>query len=93
MEYYLDINKEQNNAIFSNMDGTRDSHIQWSKSEWERQIPYDITYIWNLKYGTNKPIDKAETDIENRPVVAKGGREVAEGLNRSLGLVDANYYI
>ena len=37
--------KEQNNAICSNMDGTRDSHTEWSKSERERQIPYDITYI------------------------------------------------
>ena len=25
------------------------------KSERERQIPYDITYIWNLLYGTNEP--------------------------------------
>ena len=24
------------------------------KSERERQIPYDITYMWNLKYGTNE---------------------------------------
>ena len=40
--------KQQNNAICSNMDGTRDSHTEWSKSERERQIPYDITYIWNL---------------------------------------------
>ena len=28
----------------------------------ERQIPYDITYMWNLKYGTNEPIYKTETD-------------------------------
>ena len=28
------------------MDGTRDSHPEWSKSE--RQIPYAITYIWNI---------------------------------------------
>ena len=27
MEYYSAIKKEQNNAICSNMDGTRDSHI------------------------------------------------------------------
>ena len=47
--------KEQNNAICGNMDGTRDSH---TKSEEERQIPYDITYIWNLIYGTNEPIKK-----------------------------------
>ena len=31
-------------------------------SERERQIPYDITCIWNLKYGTNDHIYKTETD-------------------------------
>ena len=46
--------KEQNNAICSNLDGNRDFHTKWSKSERERQIPYDITYIWNLIYGTNE---------------------------------------
>ena len=28
----------------------------------ERQILYAITYIWNLKYGTNEPIYRTETD-------------------------------
>ena len=32
--------------------------IRLSKSERERQIPYDITYMWNLKYDTNEPIYK-----------------------------------
>ena len=40
--------KEQNNAIHSNMDGTGDSHTKWNKTERERQIPYDSPYIWNL---------------------------------------------
>ena len=31
------------------MDGPRDDHTKWSKSEIEGQIPYDITYVWNLK--------------------------------------------
>ena len=31
------------------------------KSERERQIPYDITYIWNLIYGTNEPFHRKET--------------------------------
>ena len=48
MEYFSAIKKEWNNAICSNMDGTRDSHPEWSKSEREKQIPYNITYIWNL---------------------------------------------
>ena len=56
--------KEQNNAIHSNMDATRDYHIKWSKSERERQIPYDITYRWNLKYDTNEPIYETETDSQ-----------------------------
>ena len=41
--------KEWNDAICSNMDATRDYHTKWKKSDRERQIPYDITYIWNLK--------------------------------------------
>ena len=35
-----------------------------SKSERERQIPYDITYMWNLKYDTNELIYKIETDSQ-----------------------------
>ena len=46
--------EEQNNAICSNMAGTRDFHTKWSESERERQTPYHITYIWNLIYGTNE---------------------------------------
>ena len=53
---------ERNNAICSNMVATRDYHTKRSKSERERQIPYDITYMWNLKYGTNETIYNIETD-------------------------------
>ena len=54
MEYYSAIKKEWNNAICSNMDGPRDGHSKWSKSE--RQIAYDITYMRNLKNNTNELI-------------------------------------
>ena len=64
MEYYSVIKKEQNNAICSNMDGLRDYHTKRTKSEKERQIPYDITYIWNLKYDTNEHIYKTEPDSQ-----------------------------
>ena len=66
--------KKENNDICSNMDATRDYYTKWSKSESEWQIPYDITFMWNLKYSTNEPIYKTETDSqtkENRLVVAK----------------------
>ena len=45
IEYYSAIKKQQNNAICSNMDGTRDSHNKLNKSQRERQIPYYITYL------------------------------------------------
>lgn len=38
------------------------------------QIPHDIADMWNFKYDTHELTYKTETDsdIENRPVVAKG---------------------
>ena len=56
--------KEWNNAICSNMVVTRDYHTKWSKSERERQIPYDIIYMWNLKYNMNEHIYKTKTDSQ-----------------------------
>ena len=52
--------KKNKNAICNNMDASRDSHTKWSKSERESQMPYDITYIWNLIYGTNEPFHRKE---------------------------------
>ena len=56
--------KEQNDAICSNMDGPRDYHPEWRKSDRERQISYDTTHMWNLilKNDTNELIYKTETD-------------------------------
>ena len=85
--------KEWNNA--SNVDGPRNYHTKWSKSERERQIPYNITYTWNLKYDTNEHICETETrltETENTFVVAKG-EGAGEGWIGNLGLADANYYI
>ena len=57
--------KEWNNAIYSNMDGPRDYHTKWSKSDGERQISYVITSMWNLvKNDTNELIYKTETDSQ-----------------------------
>ena len=83
--------KEQNNAICSNMNGTRDSHTKWSKSERERQIPYDITCIWNLIYGTNEPFHRKENHPLG-PVVAKREEE-GVGWTGNLVLIDAIYYL
>ena len=38
--------------------------------------------MWNLKYGTDEPVYRTETDsdMESRLVVAKGGRREWDGL-------------
>ena len=46
------------------MNGPRDHHTKRSKSERERQIPYDITYMWNLKDDTNKLICETERESQ-----------------------------
>ena len=38
--------------------------ITLSQSERERQIPYDILYMLNLKYGTKEPIYRTERDSQ-----------------------------
>ena len=46
------------------MDGPRDYHTKQNKSERGRQLPYDITVMWNLKCNTNEHI--YETEIESK---------------------------
>ena len=55
---------EWNNAICGYMVGPRDYHTKQSKSERKRQIPYDSTYMWNLKYYTNQHIYETKTESQ-----------------------------
>ena len=59
-----------------------------SQSERERQIPCNITYMWNLKCGTNEPIYRTETDSQTWRTDLRLTRARGE----SVGLVDANCY-
>ena len=60
------------------MDGPRDSHTEWSKSEREKHISYNITYIWDLEkwyrwiYSQSR---KRDTDIEKKHMDTKGVKE------------------
>ena len=45
----LSSKKEWNNAICSNMYGPGAYHTKWSKSDRERELSYDIAYMWNQK--------------------------------------------
>ena len=53
-EYYSTMEKNEIMPFCSNMDGPRDCHTNYSKSERERQIPHDTTYMWNPNYDTNE---------------------------------------
>ena len=76
------------------MDGPRGYHTKWSKSKRERQIPYDINYMWDLKYDTNEPIYETKTDRHREQTCGcQGGGGVGEGWIGSVGLADVNYYI
>ena len=60
MEYYSAIKR----VVCRDVDGPRICHTEWSKPERERQISYDITYMWNLKNDVNELIYKTETDSQ-----------------------------
>jgi len=59
------------------MDGPRDYHTKWSKSDRERQIYY-ITHMWNLifKNDKNQLMYKTERDLQilKTNMVTKGER-------------------
>ena len=48
-EILLSHKKERNSAICRDVDGPRDWGTEWSKSEREKQLLYNIIHIWNLE--------------------------------------------
>ena len=56
------------------MDRPRDYYAKWSNSDNKRQITYDVTYMWKLKYSTNELIHKTNrpTKAENKLMITKG---------------------
>ena len=75
----LSYKKEQNSAIYRDVDRPRPCHTDWSKSEREKQILYNIAYMWNLEkwYRWTYLQSKGRvTDIENKLMVTKAEGEV-----------------
>ena len=46
--------KEGAPTFCDSMDGTAEHYAKWNKPVGERQIPYNLTYKWNLINKTNK---------------------------------------
>ena len=59
-----------------------------------RQIPYNIPYMWNLKYDMKELIYEIEIDSQTQrtELWLPRGQWVEEGWIGSLGLADAKYY-
>ena len=79
--------KEWNNAICSNMDGPRDCHTKWRKSDREGEILYDIPYMWNLKRNDTGELTEQKQIHKLREwtkVVGEGER--GEGIVREFGM-------
>ena len=53
--------KEWNLAICDNMDGPRWHYAKLNKSGRERQMLYDLTYMWNLRNKTNEQIKQKQS--------------------------------
>ena len=65
--------KEGAPILSDSMDGTGEHYAKWNKPGGERQIPYDLTYKWNLINKTNKQAkynqrhwNKEQTDSNQR---------------------------
>ena len=57
-------------------------------------MPYDVTYMRNLKYSTEEPIYNMETDLRTKRTglwLPRGSGE-EEGWIASVGLAEADYY-
>ena len=80
MESYLAIKNNEILPFTKNVDGAREYNAKWNKSFRERQIPYDFTYMWNLRNKTSEQIKKRERDkpknilltAENKLIVRRG---------------------
>ena len=59
------------------MDGLRDCHTEWSKSERGKQVTHINSYMWNLEKGyrwTGLQGRNRDTDVENKCMDTKGGK-------------------
>ena len=87
MEYYTAIKQ---NEIMSFAATRMDSDIiklKWSKSEIERQILYNITYMWN-RNDTNEPIHRTDSKTQRTDQWLP---KVRRGMGWGFGVSRCNY--
>ena len=71
----------KNWVIYRHMDGPRECHVQWSKSEREKQVYYINAYMWNLEKWYRQPcLRNGDANVENKCMATRG-----EGRNWEVG--------
>ena len=91
MQWNTMLQKEGITTIHNSMARKREHYAEWNKPIGERQIPYDLTYKWNLSNKTKNPAkynqrrgNKEQTDIDQRG----GGKRITgkhgEGSSRNM---------
>ena len=84
--------KERNWVIYRDVDGSRDCHTEWSKSEREKEISYINAHMWNLEKGyrwTGLQGRNWDTDVENKRMDTKwesGGGGGGGVMNWAIGI-------
>ena len=78
MEYYSAIKKNETMPFAATW---MDLEIIILSEVSQRQISYDITYMWNLKYDKNELIYKTETDSQTEKTNLWFPKGKGEGIN------------
>ena len=86
---WLSLKKEWNLAICNNVSEARGCCAEWNKSDQERQMPYEFTYMRNLKNKINEQAKQKRTHRYREDWQLPDGREV-EGMGEK-GEGDMNY--
>ena len=93
MEYYSAIENNEMSFVATWMQLEILILSEGSQKE-EKQTQYDITYVWNLKYGTNElsTEQKQTYRLGEQTCGCQSGRG-ERGMDWEFGLVDENSYL
>ena len=88
VEYYSAITKKETTPNATTWLDLEIIILSEESQKEKRQIPYDVTYIWNLKYDTNQDIYQSKTDSQIR----RTDLWLPMRRNANLELTEANCY-
>ena len=64
--------KEGAPTLRNSMDGTEDPYAKWNKPGGEGQIPYDLTFNWNITKEKGKQNITRDIEVKNNLTIARG---------------------